>query len=71
MNNFLKWFNESLLASYLRVLLTVIISNMVADFAKVGDFDVTNWRTWVISALVSGLPTLLRWLNPKDELGEK
>lgn len=68
---FLKWSNESLLASYLRVLITVILTNAIAEFAKVGDFDLSNWKTWVISALVSGLPTFLRWLNPKDELGDK
>ncbi|MFZ2992504.1 MAG: hypothetical protein WA061_02200 [Microgenomates group bacterium] len=66
MEKFLVWFADSPIASFLRVALSFVIAAAVADFAKIGSFDVSNWQTWFIGALVSSIPLLLRWLNPMD-----
>ncbi len=66
MENFWKWFATSKLASILRVAVAYIIGNMVAQFAQVGDFDVSSWKSWIIGAFVVVLPMVLRWLNPAD-----
>ena len=68
MDNFQIWFADSPLASFLRVLLAVTLSQAVAHFASVGTFDLSNFQVWLIAGLVSALPTLLRWLNPQDGL---
>ena len=69
MEEFLKWFAESKVASFLRVFVTVLISSAVADFSKVGGFDFSRWEAWLIAAVVSATPMLLRLLNPADSLG--
>jgi hypothetical protein len=65
-NQFKVWFATSPIASFLRVALALFIAQAMADFVKVGSFDFTNLNTWVISALASAVPGLLRWLNPAD-----
>lgn len=65
-NAFLRWFAESAIASFLRHFSAIVISYMVADFAKLGNFDFSNWKVWVIAGLVAATPALLNWLNPKD-----
>ena len=67
MDIFWKWFASSPIASALRVALAYAVGNMVADFAKVGTFDMSNWKSWVIGALVVSIPLILRWLNPEDK----
>lgn len=67
MNEFLRWFASSPIASALRVALAFVINNMIADFVRVGNFDMTNWKSWVIGGLAVGVPLLLRWLNPEDK----
>lgn len=66
MDTFWKWFATSPIASALRVGLAYVIGNMVAEFAKVGAFDFSNYKTWLIGALVVAIPPVLRWLNPQD-----
>jgi hypothetical protein len=66
MDAFLKWFAVSPLASALRVFVAYVVGNMVAEFAKVGTFDFTNYKAWLIGALVVAIPPILRWLNPED-----
>ena len=66
MNEFLQWFATSKIASMLRVAVAFIAAQLVADFVKVGDFDFSNWKAWVIGALAVALPMFLRWLNPAD-----
>ena len=68
MNEFLKWFAESKIASFLRVFVAVVLAQAVSDFAKFGSFDFTNLEAWLIAACVSTLPMLLRLLNPEDNL---
>ena len=68
MNEFLKWFAESKIASYLRVFLSIVIAQAVADFARIGSFDFSNIQAWLIAALVATLPVLMRSLNPEDTL---
>jgi len=63
---FREWFATSPLASWLRVFGAVILSAAVADWSTKGTIDFGSWQVWVISALVSGLPTLLRFFNPAD-----
>ncbi len=68
MDKFLKWFNESPIASFLRSFLAIVLAQAVNDFAKFGKFDFSNFESWLIAALVAMLPVALRLLNPKDEL---
>ena len=63
---FREWFAASPLASWLRVFAAVILSAAVADWATKGTIDFGSWQVWVISALVSALPTAVRYLNPSD-----
>jgi len=67
MDAFWKWFAESPLASALRVAVAFALNNMIADFVKVGNFDFTNWKSWVIGAFAVAVPLVLRWLNPEDK----
>ena len=66
MDNFLTWFAKSPFASALRVFIAIVIGQMVAEWARVGDIQFTNYKSWVISALVAAIPTILRWINPQD-----
>lgn len=66
---FQEWFADSPIASFLRTFAAITISSAVSDFVRVGQFEFTNWQAWAISALVAAVPTLLRWLNPQDSLG--
>lgn len=68
-NAFLKWFATSQIASVLRVMLALVVNAAVTEFVKVGVFDITNWKIWLIGALASCLPMLLRLINPADPLG--
>lgn len=63
---FLQWFATSWIASALRVALGYVLATMVAEFEKVGSFDFTNWKSWVIGAIVIATPIILRALNPAD-----
>jgi len=67
-DKFLKWYAQSPLASYARAFLTIVASFAVADFAKAGYFDFTNWQLWLIAGLVALVPTTTRVLNSKDPL---
>ena len=66
MPTFADWFARSPLASALRVFLAVALSMAVADWVASGSINLTSWQTWVIAALASAVPTVLRWLNPAD-----
>ena len=68
MEEFQKWFASSPIASFLRRFSAIVLASAVAEFAKLGTFDFSNWRLWVIAALVASMPPLLRWLNPADPL---
>lgn len=68
MEEFQKWFASSPIASFLRSFSAIVLASAVAEFAKLGTFDFSNWRLWVIAALVASMPPLLRWLNPADPL---
>lgn len=61
-----QWFATSPVASILRTFAAVMLSLAVADWATAGALSLTNWQTWVIGALASSLPTILRALNPAD-----
>lgn len=69
MEQFLKWFATSPIASFIRTFAATVLTLAIAEFSQIGAFDFTNWRVWVIAALVSAAPPLLRWLNPEDALG--
>lgn len=67
MKEFLTWFADSPIAAFLRTAFAFILGNMIAEFAKVGDFDFSNYKSWLIGALVVAIPPVLRWLNPEDK----
>lgn len=67
----LKWWADSIVASYVRGLILVIVSNAVTEWAKIGNINFQNWQTWVIAALLAGMPTLSRIFNPADKLGNR
>ncbi len=66
MPTFADWFARSPLASALRVFIAVALSMAVADWVANGSINLAAWQTWVIAALASAVPTVLRWLNPQD-----
>ena len=66
MKAFEDWLASSPLASAGRVFIAYVIGAMVARFAEVGTFDFSNWKSWLIGALVVAIPPILRWLNPAD-----
>lgn len=68
-NDFLSWFATSPIASFFRHFAAIVIASAVAEFAKAGTFDFSNYQLWIITALVAAVPPLLRWLNPQDALG--
>ncbi len=68
MEQFIKWFATSKIASWFRVFLAVLLSNAILEFSNVGSFDFSKADSWVIAALASTLPTLLRVINPEDSL---
>ena len=67
MDTFWTWFATSPIASALRVFVAIVLGQMVAEWARVGDFDFTNYISWVITGLLACVPTLLRWINPEDK----
>lgn len=70
--DFQKWFATSPIASFLRVMFALIIAQATTDFVKLGHFDFGNLEVWLITALASAVPGLLRWINPQDPaFGEK
>ena len=64
--SFGEWFATSPLASALRVFVVVVVTMAVAQWSATGTFDFTAWQTWVIAAIASAVPPVLRWLNPSD-----
>lgn len=63
---FTQWFATSPIASFLRVFAALVISQAVADFVKIGNFNFANYQLWIITALSASVPLILRWLNPAD-----
>lgn len=64
--DFYVWFARSPLAAALRVFIAVVLSMAVADFVAQGAINFGSWQTWVIAALASAVPVVLRWINPAD-----
>lgn len=61
-----SWFARSPLASALRVFLAVLLAAVVADWTSTGSIAFDRWQTWLIAALASAVPVILRALNPAD-----
>lgn len=61
-----EWFARSPIASGLRVFLAVLLAALVADWTTAGSISFDRWQTWVIAALASAVPVILRALNPAD-----
>jgi len=66
-NSFLKWFATSWIASAIRIALGYVLAAMVDEFVKMGTFDFTNWKSWLIGAIALATPIILRALNPQDK----
>lgn len=64
--SFGEWFASSPLASALRVFVVAVATMAIAEWTTTGTFDLTSWQTWVIAALASAVPPLLRAINPHD-----
>lgn len=60
------WFARSPLASALRVFVAVLLAALVADWTASGVIAFDRWQTWVIAALASAVPVIMRALNPAD-----
>lgn len=67
-DSFLKWYATSPYASYVRTFLSIVAGFAVADFAKVGYFDFSNWQSWLIAGLVALVAPISRVQNSKDPL---
>jgi hypothetical protein len=61
-----EWFARSPLASAARVFLAVFLAALVADWTQTGTIAFDKWQTWLIAAVASALPVILRALNPAD-----
>lgn len=64
--SFADWYARSPIASILRVFVAVMVTLAVTQWATEGSINFGAWQTWLISALVSVLPALTRYLNPQD-----
>jgi hypothetical protein len=62
----LNWLATSPLASAAKVFVAIVLAFAVADFARTGSIDFTNWQTWVIAGLGAAVPVIVNWLNPAD-----
>jgi hypothetical protein len=67
MNRFLEWLAVSPLASAAKVFVAIVASFAVADFARTGAIDFSDWQTWVIAGLGAAVPVIVNWLNPNDD----
>lgn len=65
----LTWLADAKIASVLRVFFAIVITQASLEFTNVGKFDFSNWQLWLIVAIASVVPMLVRVLNPADELG--
>ncbi len=63
---FQEWFATSMIASWLRVFVAVIVAMFIADGADIFAVDATDLRAWLAAAFASTLPLVLRFLNPSD-----
>ncbi len=63
---FKEWFATSMVASWLRVFVAVIIAMFIADGADIFAVDVNDLRAWLAAAFASALPLVLRFVNPDD-----
>ena len=61
-----EWLARSPLASGLRVFVAVLLAAVVADWTTSGSIAFDRWQAWVIAALASAVPVILRALNPAD-----
>lgn len=61
-----EWLARSPLASAARVFLAVFLAALVADWTQTGTIAFDKWQTWLIAAVASALPVILRALNPAD-----
>lgn len=68
MEKFYLWFADSIIASFLRHFLAILLTLAIADFASMRVFSFENVEIWAISALVAAAPPLLRKLNPYDTM---
>jgi hypothetical protein len=66
MIRFESWFATSPLASALRVFAATVLALAVAAWVESGSISLAQWETWIIAALASSVPVILRWLNPLD-----
>ena len=62
----MSWFATSPIASALRVFAATMIALALAAWVESGTITVSNWETWLIAALASSVPVILRALNPSD-----
>ena len=62
----LNWLADSPVASWLRVFVSIVLGDMVAEWAKLGSFDFKNWQVWLLAGVVAVVPMIIRWLNPLD-----
>ena len=60
------WLAKSPLASALRTFAAVLLAALIADWTSAGSLAFDRWQTWIIAALSSAVPVVIRALNPSD-----
>jgi len=66
----MEWFAKSPIASALRVFVAVVLAMIAADWTDGGTISFDRWQTWVIAGVAACIPVIVRWLNPKDPMGQ-
>lgn len=66
----MEWFAKSPIASALRVFVAVVLAMIAADWTEGGTISFDRWQTWVIAGVAACIPVIVRWLNPKDPMGQ-
>lgn len=63
---FQEWFATSMIASWLRVFVAVIVAMFIADGADIFAVDTNDLRAWLAAGFAAVLPLVVRYLNPSD-----
>ncbi len=63
---FKEWFATSMIASWLRTFVAIIVAMFIADGADIFAVDANDLRAWLAAGFAAVLPLIVRFLNPDD-----